>query len=136
MGIQPARTGDICRYSDGSEYIVTDHGPNVWTQCAQCDGDAAALPTMRARDVLCGPCMLKQYGLWPGQQGYEGKILYANELGIRAAGHQVRGTQDSPVVAAAAVRERPGWLMCSAGCGWPVDPAALVDGFTTHPLCQ
>lgn len=29
----------------------------------------------------------------------------------------------------------PDWPLCTAGCGWPVDPAALVGGYTTHPLC-
>jgi hypothetical protein len=128
--------GDICYYSDGSEYVVTDHGPNVWAQCWQCSSEAAGLPTMRTMDVLCGPCMLRKYGLWPGQQIFEAKIHYANELGVRAKGHQARSIQSSPMVAAAAVRERPGWPMCSAGCGWPIDTAALAGGFITHPLCQ
>ena len=30
----------------------------------------------------------------------------------------------------------PDWPTCSAGCGWPVDPAALDGGFTAHPTCQ
>jgi hypothetical protein len=38
---------------------------------------------------------------------------------------------------AAAVRAaRPGWRMCAAGCGWPVDPAAAAGGFDRHPGCE
>jgi hypothetical protein len=84
----PVETGDVCQYVDGSEYTVTDHGPNVWTVCGQCGREAAALPTMRARDVLCGPCMLRKYQLWPGQEMYEAKVQYANDLGIRTQGRR------------------------------------------------
>lgn len=83
---EPVEVGDVCKYTDGTEYIVTDHGPNVWTTCWQCKGEAAALPTMRARDVLCGPCMLRKYKLWPGQEIADAKLRYANELGIRTKG--------------------------------------------------
>lgn len=86
----PAETFDICHYGNGVEYIVTDHGPNVWTVCAQCGGEAAALPTMRVADVLCGPCMLRKYKLWPGQEMAEAKAQYAKDLGIRTRG---RATQ-------------------------------------------
>jgi hypothetical protein len=85
------QTFDICRYSDGSEYIVTDHGPNVWTTCGRCGGEAAALPTMSAKQVLCGPCMLRQHELWPGQRLYEAKVRYANELGVRTKGRKDHG---------------------------------------------
>lgn len=32
-------------------------------------------------------------------------------------------------------RLHPEWPQCAAGCGWPVDPAALAGGWDTHPGC-
>ncbi|GAB7044890.1 hypothetical protein [Catenuloplanes indicus] len=29
-----------------------------------------------------------------------------------------------------------GTLVCTAGCGYPLDPAAAAGGFTTHPACD
>lgn len=32
-------------------------------------------------------------------------------------------------------RQHPDWPACTGGCGWPVNPAALAGGYTTHPAC-
>lgn len=37
--------------------------------------------------------------------------------------------------AAAATISARGWAACTAGCGWPVDPAA-DNGSGTHPGCD
>jgi hypothetical protein len=36
---------------------------------------------------------------------------------------------------ARALRLHPDWPLCTAGCGWPLDPAAAAGGHTTHPGC-
>lgn len=33
-------------------------------------------------------------------------------------------------------RVHPDWPPCAAGCGWPVNPAALEGGYDTHPACD
>lgn len=32
-------------------------------------------------------------------------------------------------------RAHPDWPICRR-CGWPINPAALVGGYTTHPNCD
>ena len=39
-------------------------------------------------------------------------------------------------IAAAVRASYPGWRMCAAGCGWPLDPAAAAGGYDRHPGCE
>lgn len=73
----PAQVGDAFRYSNGNEYIVTDHGPNMWGSCYLCNAPAAAIPTMKLSAVRCGKCLLEEYEMEPGQRIYEAKAAYA-----------------------------------------------------------
>lgn len=45
-----------------------------------------------------------------------------------------QAAQGSSYSQAALKRQHPDWLLCH--CGWPINPAALVGGFTTHPNCD
>lgn len=72
---------DVFRYSDGSEYIVTDHGPNVWAKCYLCGAAAACTPLVNAASVRCGECYLVQFEMMPGQRIYEARAQYARTHG-------------------------------------------------------
>lgn len=50
--------------------------------------------------------------------------------------HRARSTNHGGPQAARARRLNPDWPECSAGCGWPVNPAALDGGHTAHPACD
>jgi hypothetical protein len=82
-------TFDVYRYSDGSEYIVTDHGPNVWSKCFLCGAAAACTPLIKAADVRCGQCYLIQFEMLPGQRIYEANAQYAKVHGPSVRRRQV-----------------------------------------------
>jgi hypothetical protein len=75
----PAETFDTYRYPSGGQYVVTDHGPNVWAKCALCGAPAACTPERSAATVRCGQCLLVQFKMLPGQQTYELKAQYVRE---------------------------------------------------------
>lgn len=50
--------------------------------------------------------------------------------------HRIRSTSRGGPQAARARRLHPDWPPCTADCGWPVHPAALNGGHTTHPTCD
>lgn len=72
-------TFDTCHYANGTPYVVTDHGPNVWVKCPQCGEDAACTPDRPAASVRCGECLRRQFELLPGQRIYNMKAEYARE---------------------------------------------------------
>ncbi|MDQ7906869.1 bifunctional DNA primase/polymerase [Phytohabitans sp. ZYX-F-186] len=62
--------------------------------------------------------------------GATGCAMLAKEAKIPTIRHR---RDQRPTEIAAAVRAlRPGWRMCTGGCGWPVDPAI---GCGNHPTC-
>lgn len=75
----PAETFDTYYYPSGKEYVVTDHGPNVWMTCPLCGAPAACTPESRVADVRCGQCYLKQFEMLPGQRIYELKNQYVKD---------------------------------------------------------
>ena len=67
----PAEVGDVFRYGNGNEYVITDGGPVVMSQCATCGSPAGTTFDYRVADVRCGRCLAERYELLPGQRIYE-----------------------------------------------------------------
>lgn len=69
--------GDVCFYSNGSSYVITENGPNIWATCFLCGAAVACTPDTKLADAVCGRCLAVNYELLPGQRIYEMKAEYA-----------------------------------------------------------
>lgn len=87
------QVGDSAYYANGTEYVITDHGPNMWGSCFLCGAPAAAIPTMKLSAVRCGKCLLEEFDMQPGGWVYEAKAAYA--AAFRAA-RPTRGPRSEP----------------------------------------
>lgn len=54
--------GDEHRYGNGTIYIETDHGPNIWWTCDDCGAPAATCLDWQGA-VRCSGCWPKFHGL-------------------------------------------------------------------------
>lgn len=75
-------SGDVYQYSNGTEYVETDGGPNFWTSCFLCGATACATPEISMKNVRCGQCLARQHDLLPGQWAYDAKAKYAVEHAV------------------------------------------------------
>lgn len=71
--------GDVCRYANGNEYVITDGGPSFVASCFLCGATACATGDVPARSVRCGECWARQAELLPGQRMFEAKRQWQAE---------------------------------------------------------
>lgn len=78
----PIYVGDTFRYSNGTEYVITDGGPVVMCQCYICGAPAGATFEAKLAAIRCSTCLSREYEMLPGQRVYELKAQYAAEHGL------------------------------------------------------
>ena len=72
--------GDVYHYANGTPYVETHSGPNVWVTCVECGAPAAAHLEVKFSTVRCGICFARRHELLPGQRGHLAQRAYREQL--------------------------------------------------------